>query len=566
MHKDNERKRKRELTGDDDEKINVDSDGGEKPREGLKLAKPQKKQKIDGKQSKSETADGPVDEAEALRRAEYVNKRKEKRQAKVEKRSKAREKKEQKKAGMKHEKPVVSDKVSTEKHDTKKQPKEKQSNKSKAQQRTLMKNVADVDEEEEDEQEGEDSDDEDELDGSTVKTADLAKLDFSGLVEDDDVEMVADDVESSAAEDEAVASGEEEDDADEESTMQPISIDGMDTHAEDSSEDDSEASPDQSPTFDDGTSAGASSSSSTTSTINPLLPAAALTGQAPKTTTSEASDKPHKLPQIDPALLQERLQARITALRAARKADGLDGRPARNRQELIEARRRKQEARKGVKKELRAKTRLAADAEAEAARLRGGSGSPLWSPALPSPRAEEANHFSFGKIAFDDGAHVRVAADDTSGGLDLVDAKARKGPRDVKAALEVALKKQNRLSGLDGEKRAELEEKDRWLGAKRRVAGERVRDDANLLKKTLKRTEKLKGKSEKEWGERIAGVKKGQEQRQRKREDNLKKRKDEKGVKGKAKGKGGAKSGGKKPSQKKRPGFEGSFKAGGGKK
>jgi hypothetical protein len=565
VHKDNERKRKRELAGDDDEKINENGDGVEKPREGLKPAKPQKKQKIDAKQSKSETSDVPVDEAEALRRAEYVRKRKEKRQAKVEKKSKAREKKEQKKAGVKDEKPVVSENVTVKKQDTKKQPKEKQSNKTKGQQSAPKKEVAVADEEEEDEQEGEDSDDEDELDESTVKTADLAKLDFSGLVEDDDVEMGADDEEFSA-EEEDVASSEEEDDAEEESTMQPISIDGMDIHAEDSSEDDTEASPDQSPTFDDGNSAGASSSSSTTSTINPLLPEATAAAKPPKSTSAETSSKPHRLPEIDPALLQERLQARITALRAARKADGLDGRPARNRQELIEARRRKQEARKGVKKELRAKTRLAADAEAEAARLRGGSGSPLWSPALPSPRAEEANNFSFGKIAFDDGAHVRVAADDTTGGLDLVDAKARKGPRDVKTALEAALKKQNRLSGLDGEKRAELEEKDRWLGAKRRVAGERVRDDASLLKKTLKRTEKLKGKSEKEWGERIAGVKKGQEQKQRKREDNLKKRKDEKGVKGKAKAKGGAKSGGKKPSQKKRPGFEGSFKAGGGKK
>ena len=499
-----------------------------------------------------------------MRRAEYVKKRKEKRQAKVEKKSKAREKKEQKKASVKDEKPVGSERVPVKKQDTKKQPKEKQAQKKKGQQPAPKKEVVDADKEE-DEQESEDSDDEDELDESSVKTADLAKLDFSGLVEDDDVEMGADDVDFSA-EDEDGASSEEEDDADEESNMQPIGIDGMDIQGEESSDNDSDASPDQSPTFDDGTSAGASSSSSTTSTINPLLPAASLAVQDPESKSAEASGKPHKLPQIDPALLQERLQARITALRAARKADGLDGRPARNRQELIEARRRKQEARKGVKKELRAKTRLAADAEAEAARLRGGSGSPLWSPALPSPRAEEANHFSFGKIAFDDGAHVRVAADDTTGGLDLVDVKARKGPRDVKTALEAALKKQNRLSGLDGERRAELEEKDRWLGAKRRVAGERVRDDASLLKKTLKRTEKLKGKSEKEWGERIAGVKKGQEQRQRKREDNLKKRKDEKGVKGKAKGKGGAKSGGKKPAQKKRPGFEGSFKAGGGKK
>ena len=44
-----------------------------------------------------------------------------------------------------------------------------------------------------------------------------------------------------------------------------------------------------------------------------------------------------KLPSADREALKARLEAKIATLRALRKADGPDGRPARSRQELIEA-------------------------------------------------------------------------------------------------------------------------------------------------------------------------------------------------------------------------------------
>ena len=59
--------------------------------------------------------------------------------------------------------------------------------------------------------------------------------------------------------------------------------------------------------------------------------------------------------------------------------------------------------------------------------------------------------------------------------------------------------------------------------------------------------EKQKAKSTKEWTERLEGIKKAQSIKQKKREENLAKRKEEKGKKG-----------GKK---KARPGFEGTFRA-----
>jgi hypothetical protein len=276
----------------------------------------------------------------------------------------------------------------------------------------------------------------------------------------------------------------------------------------------------------------------------------------PSTNTSTSSVIPPatapkhiKLP-TDPELLRARLAARIEALRAARKADGPDGAPARNRQELMEARRKKEEQRRAHKKELRLKAKAEEDARREAAlaSARDSPASSLMSPAIHSPE----HNFSFGRVAFSDGQQL---ADDLSA---LRDAPKKRGPQDAATALAANEKKRQRIAGFDDKKRADIEDKDLWLHAKKRAHGEKVRDDTSLLKKTLKRKEKQKKKSEKEWGERKEGIAKSQAMKQKKREENLKKRRDEKGSKGKGKGKGKS-VGSKKPKVKSRPGFEGSF-------
>lgn len=250
---------------------------------------------------------------------------------------------------------------------------------------------------------------------------------------------------------------------------------------------------------------------------------------------------------------RQRLEAAINEKRAARKAYGPDGRAPRNRQELLEARRKKEEERRIQKKEQRrkAKEEEARKQDEEIARRfsPGGSGSLLASPRSPM---EPSNNFSFGRVAFGDGSQADATLSS------LTDQRRRKGPADPATALKAAQSKKSRLSGLDEEKRSNIEEKDMWLNAKKRAHGERVRDDTSLLKKALKRQEGAKKKSGKEWQERIEGVAKGQHIRQKKREDNLRRRKEEKGSKGKK----------NKSTKVKRPGFEGSFKGrtGGGKK
>ncbi|KAL4865943.1 surfeit locus protein 6-domain-containing protein [Aspergillus spectabilis] len=301
-----------------------------------------------------------------------------------------------------------------------------------------------------------------------------------------------------------------------------------------------------SPGFD--TSNPQSGSSSISSIVPP---------SAPSDATKSSEPKPLK---TTPEELRQRLQKRLDELRAARQADGLNGKPARNRQELIEARRQKAEQRKAHKKELRQKAREDEEREKDEAMTRrfspGGSGSLLASPRSPADSVGSGS-YAFGRVVFSDGQ----IADPT---LSSVREKPKtNGPRDPASALKFAESKQARLAGLDEEKRADIEEKDMWLNAKKRAHGERVRDDTSLLKKALKRKESAKKRSERDWKDRIETVQKGKDMRQQKREDNLRKRREDKGSKG---GKKSSAGGGGKG--KPRPGFEGSFKAkvGGGKK
>ena len=310
-----------------------------------------------------------------------------------------------------------------------------------------------------------------------------------------------------------------------------------------------------SPAFDAPTTQSGSSS------ISSLAPPAVSDEADPKdSTAASTSAKPATEPQTPketPEELKLRLQARIEELRAGRKADGLNGKPARNRQELLEARRQKEEQRKAHKKDLRKQAkeeeeRLKASKLARGSPLLSpgtfGRGSPLLSPATGSNTASTAdgannNNFSFGRVSFGNGQLASAQLNE------IINVKPAKGPSDALTALQAAEKKQSHLASLDPATRAAKEEKDAWLNARKHAHGERVRDDTSLLKKTLKRKEKAKAKSKSEWTERIEGIKKAQALKQKRREDNLAKRREEKGKKG----------GGKK--KKARPGFEGTFRA-----
>ncbi|CAG8940220.1 unnamed protein product [Penicillium salamii] len=291
---------------------------------------------------------------------------------------------------------------------------------------------------------------------------------------------------------------------------------------------------------------------------NPQSGSSSSSSIVPPSASTEAKSSEPKPLKHTPEELKQRLQKRLDELRAKRHADGLNGKPARNRQELIEARRQKAEQRKTHKKELRQKAKDEEQLKTDEAMARrfspGGSGSLLASPRSPAESVgSNSNNFAFGRVMFTDGQQTDIAGE-------VRDKHKSSGARDPAAQLKAVEAKKARLAEMDPTKRADIEDKDLWLNAKKRAHGERVRDDTSLLKKALKRKETAKKKSEREWKDRLDTVVRSKEQRQSKRDENLRKRRDEKGNKG---GKKKPSSGGKK---KARPGFEGSFKGGGKKK
>lgn len=78
------------------------------------------------------------------------------------------------------------------------------------------------------------------------------------------------------------------------------------------------------------------------------------------------------------------------------------------------------------------------------------------------------------------------------------------------------------------EKAVELVETEKWMTALRKASGEKVKDDPQLLKKTIMREKSRKKKSKKKWEARIDTVKKKQQEKQKKRMENIMAKKKEK--------------------------------------
>lgn len=142
------------------------------------------------------------------------------------------------------------------------------------------------------------------------------------------------------------------------------------------------------------------------------------------------------------------------------------------------------------------------------------------------------------------------------------DQKKKKGPSDAKTQLKMLEAKKEKIDKLKDENKSKAEEmieKEEWNKVIALATGEKPKDDAKLLKKTIKRQEKLKTKSGQEWNKRIEKVKYDEKKHIKKREENIKAKADEKKNK-----KRGIKV---KPTatKKARPGFEGGKRSKGGK-
>jgi hypothetical protein len=259
--------------------------------------------------------------------------------------------------------------------------------------------------------------------------------------------------------------------------------------------------------------------------------------RSPSITASAHSPQPNNHPTpTNVNELRARLAERIAQSRIARKAVGtsVSGAPQ-TREAILKAR---------AARKARVEEKIRQKKEAQKALEKNGNGVGVKEEESSDDEIVESG-LTFGRVTVGD-TEVDAGKGEVKVG------KKKKGASDPKGMLNHLLAKNERLDKMDPEKKKKAVENDRWHHALLAARGEKVRDDMGLLKKTIARKEREKKKSRKEWGERLARVDKAREDRQKKREENLAKRRDEKGGKGKKVFKI------KKPViKKKRPGFEG---------
>lgn len=80
----------------------------------------------------------------------------------------------------------------------------------------------------------------------------------------------------------------------------------------------------------------------------------------------------------------------------------------------------------------------------------------------------------------------------------------------------------------EAEKAKEMKERDAWNNILAKAEGVKVKDNVELLKKTIARKERQKKVSKTKWDERKSNLEKTQKEKQDKRSSNLLKRKQEK--------------------------------------
>ncbi|KAK9319496.1 surfeit locus protein 6-domain-containing protein [Lipomyces orientalis] len=238
--------------------------------------------------------------------------------------------------------------------------------------------------------------------------------------------------------------------------------------------------------------------------------------------------------------LRERLTQKIRSLRAARKApgSGIPGAPL-NREGILKARKAKEQHRKEVLKRKRA-------AEEEVKQLADDDGKLITKPTSAETNDIDTSSAVFSKVTLKSGEVIAANGE-------IQSKKRKKGPVDLLGQLKHVEAKKARIATMDKDKRATVEEKEKWRRAIKQMEGDKVQDDEKMLKKSLKKQLKRKRKSAKEWKEREDNVLKGIKARQKKREENIAARKEMKTKGKKSKGKSPAK-------KKKRPGFEGGIK------
>lgn len=106
--------------------------------------------------------------------------------------------------------------------------------------------------------------------------------------------------------------------------------------------------------------------------------------------------------------------------------------------------------------------------------------------------------------------------------------KVEKDPSKLLQKLKDKRKEISQLEKEDKEKASTVREKDKWTAALKRASGEKVRDDPELLRKSITKEKNQKARTQKKWQARTERVQKEKDDRQKKRQDNIQARKSDK--------------------------------------
>ncbi|AMD20902.1 HDR160Wp [Eremothecium sinecaudum] len=254
--------------------------------------------------------------------------------------------------------------------------------------------------------------------------------------------------------------------------------------------------------------------------------------------------------------LRAKLQEKIQSMKERRKAPGtkVEGAPS-SREAILAQRRHREEIRKRKLEEEKQKHDDSSDESGSESESDLEDQLPRKKAALDADVA--VKDMMFQNIVFDDGSRS------TSDLQRFRKAEQGRGPskNDVKSHLKLAESKRAALENKDELQQIMIKQREKWKKAMLQAEGVKLKDDEKLLRKAVKRKEAKKRKSAVEWKEREQVVTNSIAEKQKRREENLAIRRENKGKKKSKQQKMKRKFTGTIVA-KKRAGFEGRLKSG----
>lgn len=221
------------------------------------------------------------------------------------------------------------------------------------------------------------------------------------------------------------------------------------------------------------------------------------------------NDTEHSAPieKADPKKLEElreKLASKLQEFKSKRKAPGtVTNGTVRTREAILAARREKDRISK-EKVQLKRKREENDDGHNEDNEYENASDGDV-----------DTSNLMYSSVEFADGTKA------TANLKEMRHQKSKKGPRDILGQLKHVEARQAKIAKMDDEKRADIEEKNKWGKAIAQAEGAKVRDDVKKLKASLKRHTNKKLKSEKEWNERKEKASKDKADKIQKRNENI---------------------------------------------